>query len=468
MRLILKGCRWFRILLVLSLLAPIPLNLVRAQQGEAPVYIVQTGDTLADIAAKFRVSAQDILQINQIAGPDSLKPGDRLVLPGFPGVSGVLTAHTLGFGEQLRSLSRREQIPIDTLLALNPITTPASLYLGSSIILPQSDPSTQLTATAVLSAAEPLLALALIDGINPWLLAEQNSLEDLQTAQPGDPFFYSSSAATPATAGLLPWIDQIEVTPQTFAQGDTIELRMHPTGQAHMSGQWMGKNLHFFQDLDGTSVALAGVYALAAPGLYPLDLVIQDGSGAAYQVEQSMRVVSGNYPLDPHLTVDPQTIDPKITAPENDQVAAIVQPATPPKMWDGLFLSPAYNPKWINSGYGDRRYYNDDPHVYFHTGVDYSGGVGLPIKAAAAGVVVFTGPLVVRGNATFIDQGWGVYSAYYHQSRIDVKVGDRIQPGQVIGLIGATGRVTGAHLHWEVWVDGTQVDPLEWLSRAFP
>ena len=83
-------------------------------------------------------------------------------------------------------------------------------------------------------------------------------------------------------------------------------------------------------------------------------------------------------------------------------------------------------------------------------------------------MVVYTGKLTVRGNVTFIDHGWGVYSVYFHQSRIDVKVGDRVQPGQVIGLIGATGRVTGAHLHWELWVNGFQSDPLDWLVRAFP
>ena len=92
----------------------------------------------------------------------------------------------------------------------------------------------------------------------------------------------------------------------------------------------------------------------------------------------------------------------------------------------------------------------------------------MNILAPAAGTVVFAGPMTVRGNATMMDHGWGVYTGYLHQSEILVKVGDKVTPGQVIGLVGGTGRVTGPHLHWEVWVGGVQVDPLEWLETVFP
>jgi len=74
----------------------------------------------------------------------------------------------------------------------------------------------------------------------------------------------------------------------------------------------------------------------------------------------------------------------------------------------------------------------------------------------------------VRGNATMIDHGWGVYTGYYHQKEIYVQVGDRVQAGQLIGLVGSTGRSQGPHLHFEVWVNGVQVDPLDWLSQTFP
>ena len=98
----------------------------------------------------------------------------------------------------------------------------------------------------------------------------------------------------------------------------------------------------------------------------------------------------------------------------------------------------------------------------------YGGGDGLPITAPASGVVVFTGPWTVRGNATVIDHGWGVYSGFWHQSATQVQVGQTVKIGDVIGLVGGTGRVTGAHLHWELWVNGVQVDPLDWLNQTYP
>jgi murein DD-endopeptidase MepM/ murein hydrolase activator NlpD len=96
------------------------------------------------------------------------------------------------------------------------------------------------------------------------------------------------------------------------------------------------------------------------------------------------------------------------------------------------------------------------------------GANGADAYASAPGVVVFAGPLTVRGNAIMIDHGWGVYSGYMHLSEIKVKVGDRVETGQVIGLVGGTGRVNGPHLHFEVWVGGVQVDPLDWLTQVYP
>jgi murein DD-endopeptidase MepM/ murein hydrolase activator NlpD len=129
-------------------------------------------------------------------------------------------------------------------------------------------------------------------------------------------------------------------------------------------------------------------------------------------------------------------------------------------------------PDEFTSLYGRQRVYHgtgtDLVIEGFHTGLDFAGGEGLQISAPAPGKVVFAAPLTVRGNATIIDHGWGVYSGFWHQSQIFVNVGDTVEQGQVIGLVGGTGRVTGAHLHWEVWVNGVQVDPLNWLDQAYP
>jgi murein DD-endopeptidase MepM/ murein hydrolase activator NlpD len=129
-------------------------------------------------------------------------------------------------------------------------------------------------------------------------------------------------------------------------------------------------------------------------------------------------------------------------------------------------------PDQFTSRYGTRRLYHgtgtDLTIQGFHTGLDFAGGEGLQIFAPAAGKVVFAAPLTVRGNAVIIDHGLGVYSGFWHQSELLVNVGDIVAQGQVIGLVGGTGRVTGAHLHWEVWVNGIQVNPLDWLNQVYP
>jgi murein DD-endopeptidase MepM/ murein hydrolase activator NlpD len=155
-----------------------------------------------------------------------------------------------------------------------------------------------------------------------------------------------------------------------------------------------------------------------------------------------------------------------VTVPESAQVKDIVTPVTPVRLWDGPMVAPSVGA--FRSVFGSLRSYNGGPFDSFHGGVDFAGGETQAITAPAPGVVVFTGPLVVRGNATIIDHGWGVYTGYWHQSQILVKPGDRVETGQIIGYQGATGRVTGPHLHWEMWVGGFQVDPLQWTQVSFP
>lgn len=228
--------------------------------------------------------------------------------------------------------------------------------------------------------------------------------------------------------------------------------------------------LHFFPD-SGEQVALQGIHALLDTGVYPLRIEATLADGTRQSYEQMVLVASGNY-YSETLYVDPATIDPAVTEPENQQLYSITSVVNGTKYWNGIFTSPAVYPDEFTSFYGTRRTYhglNTDLTVEgFHSGLDFAGGEGLQIFAPAAGKVVFSGPLIVRGNATIIDHGWGIYSGFWHQSATYVHTGDFVEQGQVIGLVGGTGRVTGPHLHWEVWVNGVQVNPLDWLNQAFP
>ena len=150
---------------------------------------------------------------------------------------------------------------------------------------------------------------------------------------------------------------------------------------------------------------------------------------------------------------------------EWDKVSTFKKLVTPQKFWNGIFLKP--NDGEVTTGFGVQRYYNgvfaDD---YYHRGVDYAGGYGSPVIAPASGYVRLVGTVdqgfLLHGNTIGMDHGQGVESIFLHLSKIYVKEGDFVNSGQVIGEIGATGAVTGPHLHGGLYVNGEAIDPVAW------
>ena len=120
------------------------------------------------------------------------------------------------------------------------------------------------------------------------------------------------------------------------------------------------------------------------------------------------------------------------------------------------------------SPFGQARRYERGGDVKYHYGEDFAGKVGDPIRAANDGTVVIAGFYTIRGGLTGIDHGAGVVSLYFHQSKITVAIGQRVTRGEIIGAVGATGFVTGPHLHWEIRVRGEATDPKQWLGKIFP
>jgi murein DD-endopeptidase MepM/ murein hydrolase activator NlpD len=232
--------------------------------------------------------------------------------------------------------------------------------------------------------------------------------------------------------------------------------------------------LNFFpHENENTFVALQGVHAMTVPGAYPLKLQATYADGRVESYEQRVLITSGGYPDDPILIVEPEYLDPTISDEEMNELLGIVLNPSKEQRWSGAFSNPSVFEDCFTSRYGNRREYRADdgsvaPYFSFHSGLDFCGGTGLEIDATASGVVVMAQDTIVRGKATVIDHGWGVFSGYFHQDAIYVQEGQTVEPGQVIGLVGATGRVTGAHLHWEIWVNGVQVNPMAWLNQSFP
>jgi murein DD-endopeptidase MepM/ murein hydrolase activator NlpD len=130
---------------------------------------------------------------------------------------------------------------------------------------------------------------------------------------------------------------------------------------------------------------------------------------------------------------------------------------------DLRFDRPAVGP--FSSAFGLRRFFNNQPRQP-HAGLDIAAPEGTPITAPAAGTVIETGDYFFNGNTVFIDHGQGLITMYNHLSRIDVTDGTPVKRGQVIGAIGKTGRVTGAHLHWTVSLNNARVDPMLLLKAS--
>ena len=458
---------WFFFLLILFL--SITVQGVQAQ-ADGPVYIVQSGDTLSSIAARFNVTLEELVAANPSLDPNLLSEGQEIIIPGLEGVSGVLQTEIVSFGDSLRSLSRRSQVSDEQLKKLNRLVSPTELYVGISLIIPTQEQQEPLRTRMTASAGESLLELAVKQGSDPWTLSSINKLPGTWDTLPGD-ILYSPTGGPGNATGLPSAFLSADIKPLPLKQGGTEVIRAQVKEGVTLSGILVDMPLHFFPS-DGEQVALQGVHALLEPSVYPLSLeaTLADGSKQAF--EQMVLVTSGDYLSEDIPLNDPSTLDPAVTEPELATVTAITAPATTPRDWNGIFVSPAVYPDCFTSRYGTRRTYrviNSDIEIPgFHTGLDFCGGEGLQILAPAPGKVVFAAPLTVRGNATIIDHGWGVYSGFWHQSKIAVNVGDMVEPGQVIGFVGATGRVTGPHLHWEVWVNGIQVDPLNWLNQVYP
>jgi murein DD-endopeptidase MepM/ murein hydrolase activator NlpD len=320
-----------------------------------------------------------------------------------------------------------------------------------------------------------LLELAVTQNTDPWTVVQINHLSGTWDALPGDSLFLPSGNSNNPN-GMPPVFNSVTVDPLPVVQGTTVQVKVVSSQAVGLVGSLLTTPLHFYPFGVNTYVALQGVDAEADLGLYPLDIKATLPDGSVQSFEQMVPITSGNYLHDTTIyNVSPDTIDPKVIDPQAEQVRALTATSTTEKYWQGMFSSPAslfaaYT--HITSPFGIRRSYislgTSLTLETYHTGIDYAGGVGQPITAPAAGIVVFAGPLVVCGNATYIYHGWGVYSGICHQSAIKVTVGQKVQQGDLIGLVGGTGRALGPNLHWEVWVNGVTVNPVQWLNASFP
>jgi len=210
---------------------------------------------------------------------------------------------------------------------------------------------------------------------------------------------------------------------------------------------------------------LIGIDLTVKPGAYPIALSVESTAALPLAATRSLVVVDRKFPVR-RLTVAPAYVDPpkdeleRITR-ESAALQAIFKGAVRPRQWHGAFQAPVSEP--ANSSFGARSVFNGQARNP-HSGADFSSRAGTAVSAPGAGVVALAAPLYFTGNTVVLDHGHGLYSLLAHLSDFSVKEGDLVGRGDVVGTVGATGRVTGAHLHWGVQLNGARVDPLSLLA----
>jgi Membrane proteins related to metalloendopeptidases len=487
----------FRILLATALLASLigaGLNFRPVQAaGSGLYYEVQQDDSLYSISLYFHSTPVRIQLANYLTDADVITPGMRLLIPGFSDLSGTLTPIKIGLGDTPLSLMRSSRSDDSTFTRINFLTSPDAVFVGQKLFtISKTQPANKRLP---IPGGMTGLEMAAENSVNPWTTAEYNSLPGTWYMIQNDILYLPSSDAN-ASNDLLPGVTQATATALT--QGTTAIFTLTGPGIAQVKGTMdfsvedadqeqanftaspnttgvykvitkdSPYNLNFFSTGNDSQTALQGTPRMTVPGTARLTLTSTDAGGHSYSIDQNLMVKAVDYGYDSQMQVSSETVDPKVTEPEDEFLFKTTAPVTTTKMWNGAFVAPTAYPDCKADTYGKKRSFNGSPFIYWHSGLDFCGAVGDKIFAAADGVVVYTGALTVRGNATIIDHGDGVYTGYYHQSEIDVKVGDHVTAGQQIGLVGATGRVTGPHLHFDLLVGDVQVDPMEWLNGPIP
>ena len=259
------------------------------------------------------------------------------------------------------------------------------------------------------------------------------------------------------------------------AQGTLVLAEVRSASPlSEVEGKWNGKDVPFWNGQakaagnagDEVRFALLGIDLEKPAGKYELSVAAQTQAGEHVSCEATIGVSEGHFATE-SLTVKQQFVQPNPeqearAKAEQQRLREIFDTVTPEPLWKGSFRVPL-DGDFKGSNFGKRRVLNGHPGTP-HGGMDFPAPTGTPVHAAQSGRVVLAEELYFSGNTVIVDHGLGIYTFYCHFSKIDAKVGEDVVAGTKLGEVGATGRVTGPHLHWALEVQRARVNPLELLE----
>ena len=254
----------------------------------------------------------------------------------------------------------------------------------------------------------------------------------------------------------------VTVTPSVVAAGSPVLIRVNAPDATSVDGDWLKRKIQFFQH--GTEwFALAGVDVEAPLGPSTLQITAHV-NGHPVDLTQTVDIHAAHYRTGT-LTVESKFVAPppevqKEIEEESKLKAKVFASSSNVPLWQGDFRAPV--PAQATDSFGTRRMFNGKL-ASIHKGADFHAATGTPVHASNSGIVVLARHLYFEGNCVIIDHGLGLYTLSMHFSRIDVKEGQHVNTGDELGLSGATGRVTGPHLHWAVRWENAYLDPVKLL-----
>ncbi len=267
---------------------------------------------------------------------------------------------------------------------------------------------------------------------------------------------------------MLPQIYRVQPAQTSVVQGRTLRVTIFGAPQfSAVSSRLAGTPLTLTPTASDQVSGFAAVPSDAPLKPRSLQTDITDLSGTVRHFEQTIGVSAGQFEqqlieLSPEVEAGLGSASDAQRERERDY--GFYKEVTPQKLWEGRFSWPTFGP--ISTSFGARRNYVGGGYE-IHDGIDIGVPARTVIRAPAAGRVVLAEFQKVRGGIIIIDHGLGLHTGYFHQSVIYAKVGQTVKPGDVIGLVGTTGLSTGPHLHWEMRIGETGVDPEEWIKRDF-
>ncbi len=282
------------------------------------------------------------------------------------------------------------------------------------------------------------------------------------------------SAAPSRAADSHPCAKGIELrfSVQEPTQGSLLLLEVHAAQSlADLKAAWGNQTLYFWSDRTAETAenvhrALVGVDLGKPLGLSPLTVAAQLDNGERLACSALLSVQDGKFIVErlrvPRRFVELSAKNRKRAQRESRLLREVWAAVTPERLWKGEFHLPV-NAVEASGNFGRRRFLNGQARSP-HSGEDFPAPAGTPVRAAQRGRVALARNFFFSGNTVVLDHGLGLYTFYGHLKSIVAKEGEMVEAGALVGRVGATGRVTGAHLHWAARLNNTRVNPLDLLA----